>query len=403
MYSRGRFALFGLVVLFVAALTSAADEPEPLLKPITPPKGQLRVRLPVTPGLFPKVMQFSAQVPRGKKQQQGKTEPFNILVALHSLPNPSFVAVKKLESWGYEVPKGAKEFVLPELLIPAAQIAPKPDQQTGADVLVRLTNLKLTVVTSPASTDDSVFQSDMTLSATGLFQGAERTIEPRLSFGDKFLELTVPAQGVKRSGTDALMVPEPTVNPDAKLVPAYSPMVMRGGAPAFAFASINGQDSYKTPDGKVIPVLVKVESGINEPSGVLVTMGLGRGCKIDIDQAAAGEVTFGADIKSQFIPAKIKELRLAVNTGPGMKTVKDLVIKDLTVAVDKNQSEGYMLIGQKFIDDYYADGVYAHSGDGWKLHGRIHPDLLFDIKTRKPDPKKPDPKKPDPKKPDPKP
>ena len=83
----------------------------------------------------------------------------------------------------------------------------------------------------------------------------------------------------------------------------------------------------------------------------------------------------------------------------GMKTVKDLVIRDLEVSVDKNLSPGYMLIGQKFIDAYYADAVYTYGGDGWKLHGRINPDMLFDIKTRKPDPKKPDPKKTDPKKP----
>jgi hypothetical protein len=58
-----------------------------------------------------------------------------------------------------------------------------------------------------------------------------------------------------------------------------------------------------------------------------------------------------------------------------------------------------MLITQKFIDTYLTDAVYAADKDGWKLHGRIAPDLLFDIKTRKPDPKKVDPKKPDPKKP----
>jgi hypothetical protein len=398
MHSRSRFALFGLALLFTAALVAAADEPAPLLKPIAPAKGQLRVRLPVTPTGLGTTMKISGKVPAGKKRQD-KGELIEVVIASDTLPGPSFITSKKLESWGYEVPKGAKEFVLPELWIPAAQIAPKPDQQTGADVLVRVTNLKFTVIELPASTDGTIYFSDMSLTATTLYQGAEKAMEPWFSFADKFQEMTVPEKNVKRSGTNALAVPEPTISSDAKLVPAYSPTVMRGGQPIFAFASINGHDSYKTPAGEVIPVIVAVQSTTNTADGVMMTMGLARGCKVELDQAAAGEVTIGADSKSQFIRGKIKELRLAVNTGPGMKTVKDLVIRDLEVSVDKNLSPGYMLIGQKFIDAYYADAVYTYGGDGWKLHGRINPDMLFDIKTRKPDPKKPDPKKTDPKKP----
>jgi hypothetical protein len=377
MRVRARLAPLGLAVLFSAAL-AAADDPAPLLQPVAPAGKSLRVRLPVTPG-FPKSMTLPGRLPNGKK----KSELLDVTVALDCLPNPSYVTTKKLEEWGYDVPKG-KEFVLPELLIATAQIAPKPAK--GSDVVVRLTNVKFTVVTPAANSDGTIFFGDLVVSSTALFGGAERTTEPRLSFGDKFLEWTVPPTAVKRPGGDGVKAPEVTGKADAGVVPAYGALTVRGGPPVFAYAAINGMESYKTADGKVIPVYVSVSSVTNMPSGVSVTLGLQRGCKVEIDQAAAGVGGTGVESKTEFLPGKIKELRLGVNTGPGLKTGKDLVIKDLPVQIDRNQSEGYMLIGQKFIDAYFADGVYAADAAGWKLHGRVNPELLADPKTR---PKKP--------------
>jgi hypothetical protein len=371
-----RFALFGLAVALAGSFAaSAADEPPPpLLKPVTPAGAQqLRVRLPVTPG-SPKTMSFNARL-KGKKQ----SEMIDVTVALDTLPGKSYVTTKKLQSWGYDVPKD-KEFLLPELTFTAAQIAPKP--MKGHDTAVRLTNIKLTVIDTPASSDDTVYLCDLSLSATTLYLGNERAMEPRISFGDKFFELTVPTTIAKRPGTEDAQLVEVTASADTKLVPVYAPIVTRAGIPVFGYAAVNGQDAYKTADGKSVPVSVAVSSITNVPSGVVVTLGLARGCKIEMDQTAAGLGATGVDTKSEFIPGKIKELRLAVNTGPGLKTVKDIVIKDLAVLVDKNQSEGYMLLGQKFMDEFFADAVYSGTGDGWKLHGRLDPALLFDIKTR---------------------
>ena len=396
MRIRSRLALLGLAVVFSAALvSSAADEPAPLLKVVTPAGTNLRVRIPVTPG-FPKVVSFPAQVPNGKK----KSELMDVHVAYDALPNPSYISAKKLESWGYTVPKGAREFVLPELLITGAQIAPNPanppkgakagNELKGSDVVIKLTNVKLTVVPEAAAKDDSIHFNDFSLSATSLFGNNERTMEPRLSFADKFLELTVPVANVKRPGTETVSAPEVSVSPDTKLAPAFGPTMMRSGLPVFVFASINGQDTYTKPDMKtIVPVNVSVSSITNMSDGVMVTLGLARGVKIEMEANAAGQMATGVEAKSEFIPGKIKELRLMLMTGPGMKTQKDLVIKDLPVMIDKNQSEGYMLIGQKFIDAYFTDGVYSNAGDGWKLHGRVNPELLFDIKTRKQPEKKP--------------
>jgi hypothetical protein len=377
MRVRGHFALLGPVVLLSAALIAAADEPAPLLKVVAPTGTNVRVRFLVTPG-YPKPMFFTAQVPKAKK----KSELLDVKVAYDSIPNPSYISVKRLENWGYEVPKGAKEFLLPELFISAVQVAPKATK--GSDVVVRLANIKLTLVPETAGQNDTIHECDLCLSALALFGGNERTMEPRLSFADKFLEMTVPpAMIAKRLGTDGT-APEVSVSADTKLAPSFGPLVLRSGLPMFAYAAIDGQDSYKLPDGKtVVPVNVMVSSISNMPDGVMVTLGLARGVKLDFNANAAGQAAVGVEAKSEFIPGKIKELRLGVHTGPGMKAQKDLVIKDVPVFVDKNVSEGYMMIGQKFIDTYFVDGVYLHAGDGWKLHGRVNPELLFDIKTRK--------------------
>ena len=106
-----------------------------------------------------------------------------------------------------------------------------------------------------------------------------------------------------------------------------------------------------------------------------------------MDQGASAGAGTSADTKTEMIPGKIKELRLGLYTGTGLKVQKDLVLKDLAVVVDKNASEGYVWLGPKFMETYFKDGVYACGTDGiWKLNGRCDPELLFDIKTR---PKKP--------------
>lgn len=394
MRFRGRLAVSGVAVVFLVALMPAADEAPvaPLLKEVKAGNGQLRVRIPVTPG-FPNPMSFTAQVPKAKK----KSELADIKVAFEVMPGQSYVTAKKLESWGYE-PGKAREFSLPELFVSVTQVSPKPSK--GADVSIKLTNVKLTVIADPASKDDTVHQADISLSSTTLFQYAERTHDTRTSFADKFIEMTVPAAAAaKRPGTDAVVAAEVSISPDSKLVPSFGPMINRNipsdnpamvrSMPVFTYAAVDEQDSYKTPDGKTIPVSVSVSSISNMPSGIMVTLGLARGVKIEFDAAAAGMAGLGVDTKSAFVPGKIKELRLGLmidKKGKGQKDQKeqkDIVIKDIPVQVDKNISEGYLLISQKFIDTYFIDGVYVNSNNEWKLHGRTNPELLFDIKTRK--------------------
>jgi hypothetical protein len=197
-----------LAALLVCAARSAADEPAPLLKPVVPTGSATRVRFPVTEG-FPKTMQFKAQLPNGKK----KSELVSVVVAFDTLAGQSYVSAKNVERWGYD-PK-VKELVLPELVIAVTQPAPAKSAK-GTDATLRLVNVKLTVVEAPGSGDATVYQSDLSLSASNIYYGSERAAEPRVSFADKFVEFTAPPGLVKKLNTSDAPVPPVTNTDDDK-------------------------------------------------------------------------------------------------------------------------------------------------------------------------------------------
>ena len=367
-----RTTVFGSL-LAVSLAVCAADEPPPLLKPVNVVGSSVRVRLPVTPG-EPTTMSFNAQLPHGTNKQQ----MVDVVVALDTMHGKSYISAKKWESWGYNKPN-TPEVILPELYVAAGQISPKPMQ--GHDVVVRLANLKLTLVNHTASPDGLIHQCDLCLSAQTLFSANERSFQPHVSFSDKFLEFTVPQTMVKKLGTSDVVIPEVTATDTEGLTPAFVPHKKDGNYYMFEYASINGLTAFKAANGSLTPVKVTVASITNTPTGIILPIGIARGCKVEMDEKAIGD-GIGVEAKTEFIPAKVKELRIAVFTGPGLKTQKDLVIKDLEVLVNKYQSDGRVLIGQKFIDNYFVDGVYAADASGYKLHGRVNTELLMDIKTR---------------------
>src|SRR5262245_58489578 len=138
--------LFGFTLLAGAAAALAADEPAPLLKPVTPTGGNVRVRVATTEkphGFY----HFAAQVPKAKDK---KGEMVDVTVAFECRPNRSYVTAKKWQSWGYDIPAN-KVGVLPELVIPGVQLAPKTTK--GRDVEVKITNLKVEIIEPPGNAD----------------------------------------------------------------------------------------------------------------------------------------------------------------------------------------------------------------------------------------------------------
>jgi hypothetical protein len=350
----------------------AADPPAPLVKPVAPAAGSTRARVPVAEDKNT-VMQFKAQIP---KPQGKKGETIDVTVMIESLPNVKIVTLKKWKSWGFEVPAN-RVGVIPELIVPAAQVAPKPAK--GRDVELRFQNVEVDIV-EPGGGEEPTAGCDLRLCLRDLTKGADRTFEPRVYFADKFLELTVANAAVKRLNTGDATSPDPTATADKKLVPAMGAM-RATGYPAFAFASVNGLTQYKTAAGKMETVNAGVSSATNYAApGIVMTVNTARGCGVELEkQPGDGES----------VPGKVKELRLGLLTGPGFKTQKDLVLKDVTVLVIDDKTQSFIWLGARFVEEYFTDGVYGCGPDGvWRLHGRVKAELLQDIKMRTP-PKKP--------------
>lgn len=369
-------------MIAITVVAVGAQEPAPLLKPVTPAASSTRLRL-ATSEDKPVFFHINARIPDPKKSDKS----FEITVAFDNQPGKAHVALKKWKSWGFEVPAN-RVGLLPELIIPASQLAPKLTKG-GRDAEYRISNIKVEIIEPPAD-GDTILLCDLLLPMSDFTRAAsDRAFETRIYFPDKFVEFTAPNATVKRLGTgDEKPLPDPAITPDKDLVVATGPTTLYYGTPTFAFASIDGQQQYKLPSGKTETVNVGIGTTMNWQDGLLMTTGMARGCGIKIEDAKDLK-GIGTGFDATVGRGKIKELRLAFMTGPNLKTPKDLVLKDVSVIVDKNNSEHFMWVGPRFIETHLADAVYACDSTGvWRLHGRIKPELLQDIKTRTP-PKKP--------------
>jgi len=367
-----------VIVLFAAALALAADDPAPLLKPVAPGPDRVRVRI-ATSEEKNSFLHIHARVPRANGK---KGELVDARAAFEVRPGRAVVAAKKWQSWGYEVPP-KKTAILPELVIPGVQLAPQPSGG-GRDVEVRFAGLRVDIVETPGNAD-TVLGCDLLVSLSDLTKQTDRLFEPRLYFADQFLELSVPAGSVKRPGTGEDKPPEPRVNSDPKLVPVMATTATRGLA-VFTSAALNGVASYKTADGKDVPVNVTVSSTARAPGGIIVSMGVARGCGVDLEKG--NEIPgMGTNFETKMARGKVKELRIGFQTGAGFKSPRDWVLKDVTVWVDRNDSGHMVWLGPEFLRAHFKDPVHACGPDGaWKFHGRVEAESLQEVKPR---PKKP--------------
>ena len=366
-----------LILASLSAMAAQPDAPGPLLKPVIPPKTSIRVRIPVIEQRNT-TMQFKALIAKGPKAKGKKGETIEVMVGVETLPGKSYVSTKLWKDWGYDVPPN-KLTTLAELIVLGTQLAPKSTK--GLDVQVKVPDINLEIIDPPGGAD-KVRGVDIYIRLGDLTKNADRQFEPRLNFQDRFLDLTVPATAVKRPGTGDEPPAEPTITSDQELVVVAGPMVINKGLPIFAYASVNGLTQYKTADGQFEAVRAGVSSTSDTDTGVWITMGTARGCNVEMDQGKdiAGK---SATFETRVVKGKVKELRLGVMTGPGLKIQKDIVIQDIVVFVDKADSGHFVYLGPRFMDTYLKDSVYACGPEGlWQLHGRLKPELLQDIKTR---------------------
>jgi hypothetical protein len=359
-----RFALLAGFLAFIAS-APAADEPLPLLKPVPPGNGSIRVRIPTTGPAT-----FKAQVPRGKGK---KGEMIDITVVFGLSGTGGSTSLKTFQSWGYEADKPGS-YVLPELVVPASQISPKLAKGHDINIHVPMIKVELYEYAGDVAPKDG---GAISLGLGEVSRASSQAAETRLHLVDKFLEFTTPNMGLKRPGTDLITVTEAKPTADPALVVSAAP----GGVPdstTFAFSSVNGLTQYKTPDGKIEPVVTSFSHMSGPP--IIMSFRLAHGCGVEMEEPK-GDFSY--------LKGKVRELRVAFQTGKGLTGQKDFVLRDVPVLVSSEKTTGHVVLGTEFAAEYCKDAIIACGPDGfWRLHGRVKPDFLQDIKTRTP-PKKP--------------
>lgn len=370
---------------------AAAQEKSGLpYKPPTPPAGAVRVRVPLTDQVTG-FCHFNARVPlpRTKKTQagtklmtiDGQTLPreAEITVVFEARPGRSIVSVKKWLEWGFERPPPGKNALLPELLIPAVQLLPAPKKHH--DVWIRLTQVPLELVDLPGD-GDAILGSDLLLSVSDLTRHAEHRWLPHLHLGELYLDLTVPVGQLRYPGSSDLpLVGQRVDSTDSRT--AVAAVISPNGPPVLTYVALNGKDRYPLPDGRPMPVRGVVASVLNCPGGIAMTLGTARGCGVELtEQKVPGQ---GASFKTTVARGRLQELRLELFLAPEYSIARDLVLKDLEVWVDLEDTDHLVWFGPQFWRDHFASPIYAcNSSRVWKLYGRVDPMRLADPKTRRP-------------------
>lgn len=348
--------------LLVGGATAA--DPPPIVKPVVNAGGGTRVRLKML-GDTP-TSSFKAFIPKPKGKAGDQHE---ITLYVGTMTGPPYVSTQQWKAWGFEVPKNLTD-ALPELVIPAAQLLPKPAK--GRDAELRLTRIPVTLYEAPGGEKGGVTNA-LGLPLSALTNNADRAVEPRVHFADRFIELTapisVPGKGqpvaAKSLGTGNEKLADLQLTTDDKLLAAYLPLNVYG----LRFVSVNGHTQYERPNKKV-----EVAGGLSIGDGapIVMSVNMARGCGVQLDKEAGPT------------KGKVKELRFGPLLGPGIKGQKDFVLKDVTVTISNDESGSYIYLSSAFAEEYFKDGVYTCDPlDGvWKLHGRVKPEYTDDQKNR---------------------
>lgn len=357
-------------------------------KGVIPPAGAVRVRVPMTDQKTG-FCHFSARLllPRPKMAGQtatastdeSKLREVPITIAFEARPGRSLVSVQKWREWGFDVPPPGQKVTLPELVIPAIQLLPKP--QRGHDVWIRLTQIALDVVDLPAG-NSTILGSDLLLSISDLTRRAEHRWQPHFHLDELYLDLTVPIAQVRYSGTSELVLrqpPAPTKQAGALLPVAVS--TAPKGPPLLSYLSLNGVDRYPLADGRLTPVRGVVASLLNCPGGIALSMGTARACGIEPTEHKVPGL--GVNFKTTIAKARLKELRLELFVGPNYTVPRDLLLKDVDVWIDLQDSDHLVWLGPEFWRNYLTDPIYVCSPNGtWKLYGHVDPQWLADPQSR---------------------
>ncbi len=372
----GASLCIGVVTVLALAQPPGAKDvaPSPLLKAVTAPAGQVRVRVPLAEGEM-NAIRMNARIPNPKK----RGESIECTAALDTM-NKNVVTSRMLEKWGFPKPQNGM-IVLPELWLVGNQLGGKTGKDS--DVLVRVINLRFDVIEASPEGSDQLFGADLLVNMWDMLRSAGRPHEARFHFPERFLDVTVPAIAVKRPGNGEELEPPAEVQVDPKRVSVACPLALQPGL-SFVSASINGQSSFINPNGKMQGITPYLASGTHGGNGVIMNIGMARALKLDVDLTKEPVKGMSTDRRLRLIEYTLKELRVAALGGPALKTPQELVFTDVPVWIEVTESEPGLWIGFPFLAKHFHDGVLALSADGKAtMHGRVLPELVQERRAKK--------------------
>ena len=384
-----------LLATVISGLIAMGVQAEPKKLPFPwkatlPPAGAVRVQVPLTEQGTGRLY-FSAQLPLpgGSLQFKNRPKPADARAEIDQrttikvtydalLGSRSVVSKKKWQQWGFPLPPAGQLATIPELWIPAVQLAPNPKQHR--DVQIRLTNLNVELVESPEETC-TIFGSDLLLLASDLTRHNEARWQPHLHFSRNYLELTVPQNQIRRLETAEILPREKASGEEIGDEIPVAAVVASRGSPILTYVAINGKDEYLLPSGQRMKVRAMVASALS--CGIAMTMGTARGCGVEItDREVPGQ---GLTFKTTMAKGRIRELRLELFPLPEGSRPRDLVLENLEVWIDLNDSDHWVWLGPDFWRQHFTEPIYVCTPQGsWKVYAFLSPRQLVDPKTRLP-------------------
>lgn len=345
--------LVSAAVLASAALfAGAAGAVDPLVKPVAPGGGAVRVRLPMIGKTATSA--FKAQIPKPK----GGASEVTVYVSMYSGVTTT---IQQWKAWGFDVPAN-RNAVLPELIISGVDAAPKAGK--GRDVEFKLAKIPVSLYEAPGG-DKGGISDTLSIPLSLLVAAGASPADTRVHFADRLIEFSAKSASAKKLGTGAEKLADLDLTDDSKLLVAHIPTNAFGG---LAFAAVNGKTQYKRPTGKV----ENVTAGIDlNGGGILMSVSMARGCGVELDSEKNPRV------------GVVKELRFGPIAGAGVKGLpKDFVLRDVKVDISDGEDHSHIWLSSEFVEKYFKDGVLAQDGNAWKLHGRVKPEFFDDQKNR---------------------
>ncbi len=362
---------FGCVVASLAGLAPAA---EPLVKPATIPVGATRLRFPLESDNG-SAYRLKALIPPPKTAKKG-TEPLPATIAIDTaLGDTGYITVKKLKSFGYDVPVG-QTAILPEVLLLGETVGPKPK---AGEVRAKANNLKLVVLEKAYGSEDTVGGADLQVNLDVLLQGTAAQSQAWVYFGKTLLmDANYPEKSLIRPPTEAGATPTEFVpeEPTADRVPMM--ITLRTGYQM----PLNGFHGKPAATG---PRVVFSLGQIREP-GIYVTAKMAKMYELKPDPDAK-ELEIFADFnkKGKAMMGLIKDIRIPVGIDAGFKTARELTSKEQPLILDQEQQTPALYVGPGYFGPLLQNPIMAVGPDGVaRVYGYIEPKSVPVAPKKKP-------------------